>query len=371
MVQTNSGYGSERPVGRRVKWGGDGFPDGSEESEKPLAPKARLLNPYASASERQDALVDFLDQLCTKESVAIASDGSAARSYRRFFGALYLGGDGFRHSYSDICHLVYDKVAPYESGRQLLSSVPPELNNLMHNLDAVIASLNALRTHARRRSQIARRASGRLELDDELYASRSEEFAREFEHFKAEANDLDEIIKRVTKLYDHVSMEVERLSYMVRQNKCNSDAILEASRTVDRAVSEKEGQLKSLSEEIERTKKDVQRDNIAVLGIFAAVVLVVNSAVGFSASSLEAIGTGRGIGPVLLMAAIVGFVVINTSGVMLSYIWRMTMGDRPQLEGWPKIAWIVTDVILGALIVFFTLTMFPWFRELVHLISIV
>lgn len=369
MVQVKRRTAGEGAVGRDVRWVSDRLPDEAEGSERPFIPRIRPVGRRASANERQDALVDFLDQLCTKEPVTIASDVHAARRYYRFFKDVYLGGGGFRHSYSEICRLVYDKVSPYESDRQLLISIPPELSNLRHNLDAVISTLSVLRNRLRSRWHSAKQQYEFPDFDPGVTCD-EEEALREIDELRKGAEELEEIIKRVTKLYDHVSMEVERLAYMVRQNKCNSDAILEASNTVDRAVAEKEKQLKGLSDEIERTKKDVQRDNIAVLGIFAAVVLVVNGAVSFSASSLEAIGTGRGVAPVFLMAVIVGFVVINAVGLMLSYIWRMTMWDRPQIDGWPKWAWISADVVLILLIVLLSLTRFPWFRDFVHLVPL-
>lgn len=396
--------------GRGVSWAGGKLSKEVGGPERPFVPRARPLSPRESVGVRQAALVDFLDQLCTDDSVEIASDKIAARYYFRFFRSLYLDGNEFRHSYSEVCRLVYDKVSPYESDGRLLSSVPPELDNLRHNLDAIIASLNALRTHMRRR---LRDIESRPDFGDTTATreTRSEDDLRQDEEIlRKDFEEIGEVIKRVTKLYDHVSMEIERLGYMVRQNKCNSDAILEASRIVDDAVAKKEKQLKDLSNEIERTKRDVQRDNIAVLGIFAAVVLVVNSAVGFSASSLEAIGAGRGVVPVLLMAAIVGFVMINTVCVLLSYIWNMTIEDGPQrddrsknscesessegqgaglgsriirrvlpkleaqkdgrgyqLDGWPKCAWVVTNLVLIAIIILLALTRLPWFRGLVGL----
>lgn len=351
-----------------VRWASDGLKDVAGGSEEPFFPRIGLTSSSASRSDRQEALVDFLDQLCTKEPVTIASDERAARHYRSFFRRLYLDGDGFRHSYSEICHLVYDKVSPYESDGKLLDSVPSELRNLRPNLDAVIASLSVLRNHARR-------AEYRLRMDYESPDSGSvardpredRKMRRLIGDFRRDAEELEEIIKRVTKLYDHVSMEIERLGYIVRQNKCNSDAILEASETVDRAVAEKEKQLKSLSEEVEKTKRDVQRDNIAVLGIFASVVLVVNSAVSFSSASLSAIGAWHGVMPVLLMAAIVGYVVINTVGVMLAFVWRMTFKDKFDLGEWPEKAWKVANVVLIALIALLSMTRLPWFRALVGL----
>lgn len=354
MERAERRRGNETPVVGEIKWSSNGIPNWAEGSDGQFMPNLKRLSNRSNVNERQEALVDFLDQLCTKEEVTVASDSFAARRYTNFFRIMYLSGDGFRHSYSEICRLVYDKVAPYESEKKLLSSVPPELSNLRHNLDDVIAALNAQRTGLLRKMRREVIILNHTDSEDEPYESRSrDEIRDEIERYKGDIDELGEIIKRVSKLYDHVSMEIERLSYMVRQNKCNSDAILKASRTVDSAVAEKEKQLKDLSEEIERTKKDVQRDNIAVLGIFAAVVLVVNSAVGFSSSSLEAIGAGHGVVPILLMAAIVGLVVINSSGIMLSFIWKMTIGDRPQLNGWPKWAWISVDVALCILIVYF------------------
>lgn len=305
----------------------------------------------ASEKERQERLIDLLDQLCTEAPVVIVPDEATASRYLRFFKRVYLGGKRFRHRYSGICHLIYEKVAPYEDGSRLMFSVPDEVLNLLENLNQILTALVALRVQLR------------FEFGPSIGGQTSPASA----DARRDIDDLTDVIERVTKLHDHVSLEVERLQYMVRQNRSNSEAVLGASEKIDEAVKEKERQLKDLSDEVDKTKRDVQRDNIAVLGIFASVVLVVNSAVSFSSASISAIGTGRGVVPVLLMAAIVGYVVINAVGVMLAFVWRMTFKDEFDLGEWPEKAWRVADAVLVALIVLLSLTRLPWFRALVGL----
>lgn len=327
--------------------------DPHESSLENFLPEFRSPRPGASEKERQECLIDLLDQLCTEAHVVIVPNKAVATRYFRFFRRVYLGNKRFRHRYSGICRLIYEKVAPYEDGNSLMVSVPREISNLVENIKQILAALRGLQNRLRLRL-----------LDDDRPA---QAFPYERALSVDDLDDLGDVIDSVTKLHDHVSLEVERLKYMVRQNRSNSEAVLGASEKIDRAVKQKEEQLRGLSDEVEKTKRDVQRDNIAVLGIFASVVLVVNSAVSFSSASISAIGTGRGVVPVLLMAAIVGYVVINAVGVMLAFVWRMTFRDKFDLGEWPEKAWKVADAVLVALIVLLSLTRLPWFRALVGL----
>lgn len=295
--------------------------------------------------ERQAAIEELLEELCSTNPESLVMDSALTQDLRSFFERVYLDGAGFRHQYSRISHFVYEKVGTHEGAgelQRLMTDVPDELMNLRNGLDQIVEALRAERTNSEQ---------------DYVFRRKDPEACAETDKGRSE------VIARVIKLYDHVSMEIERLQYQVRQNRES----VQAAERLERAVEEKEEKLREFDLRLEDTKKDVQRDSIAVLGIFAAVVLVFNGGVSFSSASLDAIGLGSGVVPVLLMASIVGFVLVNTVGILLSFIWRMSLGKRVDLGKAPMLFWLATDAALVLIIAVLAATRLPCVRAFLGL----
>lgn len=149
----------------------------------------------------------------------------------------------------------------------------------------------------------------------------------------------------VAKLRDHVALEMQHITVF--------ESLFESQKFMNDAVSKTQIDLDMRSKVIQDEQKEnkaemlgMRREYIAILGIFAGIILAVNSGVGFSLSGIES-AVGQGIYPNImlpLVLMIVGFVVINTVAILFHFIWRMTQEAKT-----PKsiiISVLVIDAIL-------------------------
>ena len=281
------------------------------------------------ATERQTVLEEFIKSVMALDSNDLVLDGVTTRRLSHFFSLLYLDADGnvvFRHQYAEISKIIYSEMEAAKPDG-LLAEKPHTLSNLEIGLDQVMEAVRNLRTLTRCRKW--QRANGKP----------SSECA---DTIDADLRRLDSVLKSLGKLSDHIALETTRIEYIVKQNRASEEARL----SLDRAIAERKEELDGFDRKLTETQEKVSRDNIGVLGVFAAVVLAFNGGISFSTSSLEAIGAGSGVIPVLLTVDIVGFVLLNAIGLLLHFVWKMSLGKGSELKGWPMLAWIASDIIL-------------------------
>lgn len=100
---------------------------------------------------------------------------------------------------------------------------------------------------------------------------------------------------------------------------------------------------REFAERLDKTKMEY----VAVLGVFAAIVLAFNGGVGFSTSTLGALGIDSGIRALVFQSALVGFVLVNTICILLVFVWKMSFSHKAvELGNWPRNALIATNVVL-------------------------
>lgn len=308
-----------------------GSADGLNPPELPIP----SINRFLTATERQEALEEFIKNVMSLDSLDLKLDGGTSRRLSRFFSSLYLDADGnavFRHQYAGISKILYSEMEAAEPDG-LLVEKPRALSNLEIGLDQVMEAVRSLRALTRRRKW--QRANGTPSSEGP-------------DRIEGELKRLDNVLKSLGKLYDHIALETTRIEYIVKQNRASEEARL----SLDRAIAERKEELDGFDRKLTETQEKVSRDNIGVLGVFAAIVLAFNGGISFSTSSLQAIGAGSGVIPVLLTVDIVGFVLLNAIGLLLHFVWKMSLGKDAKLEGWPMFAWIASDLILVAFAVF-------------------
>lgn len=117
--------------------------------------------------------------------------------------------------------------------------------------------------------------------------------------------DISESLK---KLYDHASLEMARMNY-AKRNEEFATSHEEALQLLKSDLSNCKSDLQTM----ERSMKDAQKDYIAILSIFAAVVIVFFSGVGFSSSVLANIHQAE------IARVITGIVLLGM--VLFDVIW--------------------------------------------------
>lgn len=129
-----------------------------------------------------------------------------------------------------------------------------------------------------------------------------------------EQGKIKDISNEIKKLYDHVNLEIARLSYCVSVMK-NETEISSIQKKVESAE-------KTL-EEIKEKSENIQKEHISILGIFSAVVLAFIGGIVFSTSVFSNIHLAS-IYRIVLLTLIVGIVVVNIIYALFTFISNLT-----------------------------------------------
>lgn len=140
-----------------------------------------------------------------------------------------------------------------------------------------------------------------------------------------EGNIID-IGDSIQKLYDHVSLDIARILYSDAGDRKTSG---------EEAIIDVQSQIKQIQTEVDKAKvaqKNVenelgkqQKEYIAILGIFAAVVLAFTGGIAFSTSvlnNINAISLYR----IIVVSLIIGLVLINILFGLFFYVDRLVNG---------------------------------------------
>lgn len=264
-------------------------------------------------SRKRDALSRMLESLAGSDSSSTLSSDDIERA-SDFFIKLYGGKERYRHRYADICELIFSEMD--KSDGELDDGVPYSVNCLAENIRIIHEYLMAKGESAQAKS--------------------------------------------VLKLADHIDLEKTRLSHYIEQQQTMHDfrkAIVETKK--ERAELEQE-----FIERLDKTRMEY----IAVLGVFAAIVLAFNGGVGFSTSALGALGIDSGMRSLVFQTALVGFVLVNTICILLVFVWKMSFNHRvAKLGRWPRNCLIAAEVVLILIMLMTAALSFPCFRQLVGL----
>ena len=111
----------------------------------------------------------------------------------------------------------------------------------------------------------------------------------------------------------------------------------------------------------------MQRDYIAILGVFAAVVLAFNSGIGFSSSAITAAGLQPSFANLSFVVLLVGFVLANSMAILLGFVWKLVRtGDGSKIPRAALWLLIVLDILMLLGLVILGSVCFP---ELTNLLN--
>lgn len=265
--------------------------------------KAPLAIPEISVdsddSDKRSALRSMLKLLASDSRDRVLSDEDIDHA-SSFFAKLYGGENRYRHRYADVCDFVFTTFK--ETKGELDDGVPYSVNCLAENIGII------------------------------------------YEHM-ASGNYADQA-KSVLKLADHIDLEKTRLKHFIEQRA----AIVKFEEAVEKMHAERkeaEKERGKLESEFNERLDETRMEYIAILGVFSAVVLAFNGAIGFSDVSISALGTTSGLRALVFITAMVGFVLINAICILLVFLWKMSFNHKKiELGGWPRNCIITADVVL-------------------------
>ena len=144
-------------------------------------------------------------------------------------------------------------------------------------------------------------------------------------NFDELGNKID-ISDSLKKLYDHVSLDIARMGYSdaADRNLIQTSSIAD----IKAQVTEESSQVQQLSDTIKgiskdlESSKDAQKEYIAILGIFAAVVLAFTGGIAFSTSIFQNLHRSS-IYRIVLLSLIIGLVLINILYGLFYYVDRL------------------------------------------------
>lgn len=170
---------------------------------------------------------------------------------------------------------------------------------------------------------------------------------------RALAGDDNELLMPLTKLYDHVNLELVRANYYARLNDLQdmrlgilSDKIEEDREAAKESVEKAASEAKEL---IENTKAEVQRDNITVLGIFTGVVVAFVAGMTFSSSVLQNIDKAS-IYRLGAMAVATALFFLDLVALLVSFLGRVARVETKDIWRVTAIANGVLILLLGAIV---------------------
>ncbi|HIY82439.1 hypothetical protein [Rubneribacter sp.] len=140
-----------------------------------------------------------------------------------------------------------------------------------------------------------------------------------------EARCTDEARRGFEKLRDHTFLEIGRLSYNARINDIQDKRFELTLEDIDLAQERLDESGKKL-EKAERRIENAQRENVTILGIFAAIVIAFTAGMGFTASVLQNIDAVS-IYRLVFMIVLMGLVLFNLLYALFRFVHRVT---RPE-----------------------------------------
>lgn len=284
-----------------------------------MTKKGRLRVPRLASDaddvERKEALRSLLERL----SSPIRRDALASEDIdeiAHFFDELYGGEPKYRHSYADICDVVFGL---YERGEAELDEdgIPFGVTSLAENVNAVYERMREL----------------------------------------SKVTSVSEQAKSVQKLCDHIELERTRLKHFAGQAQLISEYSAKSVELEERFESDRkeleakfENDRTNLENEFKKQVNDMRVESIAILGVFSAVVLAFNGAVSFSDASISAVGTAAGMRVLVLIIALVAFALLNTITILMVFLWKMTSASQIRIGDWPGRCLVVANAVLIAVI---------------------
>lgn len=171
-----------------------------------------------------------------------------------------------------------------------------------------------------------------------------------------EQGNIIDISDSIRKLYDHVSLDIARISY--------SDAG-DRKTAGETAIVDMQSQLNQIKTEIDKAKiaqnnveaelGKQQREYIAILGIFVAIVLAFTGGIAFSTSVLKSINTVS-VYRITMVSLMIGLVLINVLFGLFYYVDRLVNGMQKNRKKLKPL--LFSNVILCVLL---SITIIAWY----------
>lgn len=181
-----------------------------------------------------------------------------------------------------------------------------------------------------------------------------------------DSGNLVDISNQLKKLYDHVSLDIARITYSdaadyrLIQNE-NINNIKSQINLLQEQIEQSNNSIKESNRVVEKTHRKVansQKEYIAILGIFASIVLTFIGGIAFSTSVLQNIHNAS-IYRIVLITLLIGLVLIDVIYFLFHFIERLVRNNHKQKA---KLLYILNAIM----IILILLTVIGWELGLVE-----
>ena len=183
-----------------------------------------------------------------------------------------------------------------------------------------------------------------------------------------ENKKLIDISKEIIKLYDHTNLEIARINYTKTMAHETLSELAKTKKMVADLESDVElsqRNIKKMTDDIikennetKEMQKEMQKEYISILGIFASIVLAFTGGMAFSSSVLENIHKASAY-RIVLLAFIIGIVFYNLIWVLLDFI----RGINGKVIRKTFLWWGVNMILVSGVIFTCIAYRFDWFAR--------
>lgn len=161
-----------------------------------------------------------------------------------------------------------------------------------------------------------------------------------------------ELKKQLLKLYDHIQLEYIRLTSVTQK----LEAQIHESKNASVELESKINALSEKAEELEKKLGGMEREYIAILGIFAAIVIAFVGEMTFSTSVLENVHNLGDIFTIIVVIAMVGLSFANILFSLFYFVGKIVKDDGIVNNGiWRRMNIVVGGIIFVSIIAHFLL----------------
>lgn len=139
-----------------------------------------------------------------------------------------------------------------------------------------------------------------------------------------------ELFIPITKLYDHVNLELLRINYNAILNEDQDrklSAVLLKIQRQDTKLEEKENEVFSKVDKVEKKISSAQKENVSILAIFAAVIMAFTGGFSFIANSFNGLTTIP-LEKLICLASFIGLILANLLYALMRFIWGIIKTEK-------------------------------------------
>ena len=186
----------------------------------------------------------------------------------------------------------------------------------------------------------------------------------QFVYYKVQSNANPEearFRKAVYKLYDHVNLDIARINFLDNENAEYYSKVIQGYTALNNSVKKENNDFQTKLSDLKESQEKSKIDLVAILGIFAAIIIGFVAPMAFS-SQLLANLKDTPAGKIMIASSVCGFVAISVFYMVYLILENIVFKNREQqplpehlknFRQWTLREWILPVMIAVFVLIFF------------------